>query len=173
MWKKTDGATPSGSAADTAASAPERVNTNRRSRSTASDPAVIGSTIVIKGDVSGSEDILVHGRVEGTVRLESHNVKVGESGNIAADVTAREIDVEGTVEGDLVGHEKIVVRASGQVAGNIKAPKVVLEEGSQFRGSVEMDVDAGSSAFGSSSFSSSSNVGNVSNIVDGDKKIAN
>jgi len=174
MWKKTDsGTNTSGAALDNAANATERVNTNRRQRSTASDAAVIGSSIVIKGDISGAEDILIHGRVEGTIRLESHNVKIGENGNIAADVTAREIDVEGNVEGDLIGHEKIVVRASGQVAGNIKAPKVVLEEGSQFRGSVEMDVDAnnGSSAFGSSAFSDSNSItGNVSNIVDSDKQ---
>ena len=115
---------------------------------------MIGATVVIKGDITGGEDILVQGRVEGTIRLDDHNLVVGPNGDISADVTAREIEIDGNIEGDITGHEKIIVRSSGRVKGNMKAPKVVLEEGSQFRGSVEMDVDAKATQTASSSVSS-------------------
>jgi cytoskeletal protein CcmA (bactofilin family) len=100
--------------------------------------AVIGSTITIKGDLSGEEDLLIEGRVEGKVELRRHSVTVGKNGQIKADIYAKNITVEGTVEGNLYGEEQLIVRQSGTVRGNIVSPRVALEDGSNFKGSIDM-----------------------------------
>ena len=101
--------------------------------------ATIGHTITVKGDISGEEDLIVHGKVEGKIRLQNNNVMVGESGRIKADVVAKVVSVEGTVEGNLAGQEKVVVRKSGTIHGNISAPRVTLEDGCKFTGSIDME----------------------------------
>jgi cytoskeletal protein CcmA (bactofilin family) len=104
--------------------------------------AVIGPTIRIKGDMSGDEDLLVEGLVEGTMELSKNQVTVGKEGRINAAITARLVEVEGRIDGDITGHEQVVLRRSGQVRGNIAAPRVTLEDGCRFKGSIDMDVDA-------------------------------
>jgi cytoskeletal protein CcmA (bactofilin family) len=100
--------------------------------------AVIGPTITIKGDLTGEEDLLIEGRVEGKVELRHHSVTVGKNGHIKADIYAKTITVEGTVEGNLYGEEQMIVRQSGTVRGNIVSPRVALEDGSNFKGSIDM-----------------------------------
>ena len=102
--------------------------------------ATIGASIFVKGDLTGEEDLVVQGRVEGTIRLSQNNVTVGARGRVKADVRARIISVEGQVEGNLYGEEKIVIRKSGRVKGNLVAPRVSLEEGSTFKGSIDMEA---------------------------------
>ena len=77
--------------------------------------------------------------MDGGVSNPSHRVIVGKSGRVKADVSARIIEVEGSVVGDLNGSERVVVAATGKVRGNIKAPRVSLENGAQFKGSIDMD----------------------------------
>jgi cytoskeletal protein CcmA (bactofilin family) len=101
--------------------------------------AIIGASIVLKGDVSGEEDLLIQGQVEGRVELKQHNVTIGKSGRVKADVLGKIISVEGEVHGNMYGEEKIVIRASGVLHGNIAAPRVILEEGAKFKGSIDMD----------------------------------
>lgn len=101
--------------------------------------AIIGHTVVIKGDLSGDEDMVIHGSVEGTIRLENHNVTVGQDGRVQASVDARVISVEGNVQGNLNGLEKVIVRKSGTVVGNITAPGVILEDGCKFTGKIDME----------------------------------
>ena len=100
--------------------------------------ALIGSTISIKGDLSGEEDLLIEGRLEGKVESRRHSVTVGKNGRIKGDIYAKTITVEGTVEGNLFGEEQLIVRQSGTVRGNIVAPRVALEDGSNFKGSIDM-----------------------------------
>jgi cytoskeletal protein CcmA (bactofilin family) len=100
--------------------------------------AVIGSTISIKGDLIGEEDLLIEGRVEGKVEFRRHSVTVGKNGRIKADIHGKTITVEGTVEGNLFGEEQLIVRQSGTVRGNIVSPRVALEDGSNFKGSIDM-----------------------------------
>lgn len=100
---------------------------------------MIGPTIVIKGTVSGDEDLTVQGRVEGTIDLGSHEVSVGESGKVNADITAKTVRIDGQVSGDIRGIEKVVISKSGNVHGNIIAPRVTLEDGAIFKGSIDMD----------------------------------
>ncbi|RPJ59011.1 MAG: polymer-forming cytoskeletal protein [Acidobacteria bacterium] len=101
--------------------------------------AIIGSSILIKGDVSGEEDLVVQGQVEGRIELRQHNVTVGKNGRVKADIWGKIISVEGEVIGNIYGEEKIVIRSSGVLHGNITAPRVTLEDGSKFKGSIDMD----------------------------------
>jgi cytoskeletal protein CcmA (bactofilin family) len=100
--------------------------------------ALIGATVVIKGDLAGEEDLLIEGRLEGKVESRRHKVTVGRNGRIKGDIYAKIITIEGTVEGNLFGEEQLVVRQSGNVRGNIVAPRVALEDGSNFKGSIDM-----------------------------------
>ena len=119
-----------------------------RSSAAASRPgecATVGPSIRIQGDMTGEEDLLVQGRIEGTVSLKNNLVTVGKDGHVNATVDARVIKIEGTVEGDLHGNEQVIVSRSGNVRGNIVAPRVTLEDGCRFKGSIDMDVaDSGS-----------------------------
>jgi cytoskeletal protein CcmA (bactofilin family) len=100
--------------------------------------AIIGATISIKGDLIGEEDLLIEGRVEGNVEFRHHSVTIGKNGRIKADIHGKAITVEGNVEGNLFGEEQLIVRQSGTVRGNIVSPRVVLEDGSNFKGSIDM-----------------------------------
>jgi len=100
--------------------------------------ATIGSSITIRGDVTGDEDLLIQGRVEGSINLKQHSVTVGQEGQVKADITGRVIAVEGRVEGNLRADEQVILRSSAFVQGDIVAPRVVLENGARFRGGVDM-----------------------------------
>lgn len=100
---------------------------------------MIGSSIVIKGTVSGDEDLVIQGQVEGNIELGKHEVTVGESGRVAADINAKTVRIDGEVTGDVSGGEKVVISKSGNVRGNIVAPRVTLEDGAIFKGSIDMD----------------------------------
>ena len=101
--------------------------------------AMIGSTIHIKGDISGGENLVIDGKVDGTVDLSAHELSVGKSGTVKADITAKTVRIDGEVQGDISGHEKVTVSKSGNVRGNIVAPRVTLEDGAKFKGSIDMD----------------------------------
>lgn len=101
--------------------------------------AVIGPGIDIDGAITGSENLLVEGRVKGSIELPSFEVTVGKSGRVAADITGRVIKIAGEVNGDLSGEERVVISGTGNVHGNVKAPRVVLEDGAIFKGSIDMD----------------------------------
>jgi cytoskeletal protein CcmA (bactofilin family) len=100
---------------------------------------MIGASISIKGELTGEEDLVIQGRFEGRVDLRQNNVTVGKSGHVKADIHGKIISVEGEVEGNLFGEEQIVIRRSGSVWGNITAARVSLEDGSKFKGSIDMD----------------------------------
>jgi cytoskeletal protein CcmA (bactofilin family) len=100
---------------------------------------MIGPSIIIKGEVSGEEDLLIQGKVEGTIQMANNEVAVGESGKVSADIQARVAKVDGEVTGDVTATEKVVISKSGNVRGNIVAPRVTLEDGAIFKGSIDMD----------------------------------
>ncbi len=103
--------------------------------------AIIGPKIRIKGDLSGDEDILIQGRVEGTIELKENILTIGENGLVKANAVAKSITIQGEVEGDLYGADNIVIRESANVRGNLVAPRVSLEDGAKFRGSIDMEAD--------------------------------
>lgn len=103
------------------------------------ETTTIGSSINIKGELSGGDNLVIQGKVEGTIKLQNNSVSVGEQGHIQADVFAKSITVEGELDGDLHGTEKVTISRSGRVKGNIIAPRVVLEDGASFKGSIDME----------------------------------
>lgn len=114
----------------------------------ASKAAIIGKAIHINGDISGDEDLIIEGRVDGKIRLDSHQVNIGRSGQVNANITAQVIKIAGQVRGDMTGTEKVIILKSGNVNGNIVAPRMTLEDGAIFKGSIEMNPSdpAGSQA---------------------------
>jgi len=107
--------------------------------STARGTAMIGKTITIKGDITGEESLVIEGRVDGTIHLKSNDLTIGQSGRVNANVTANVVRIDGEVTGDIVGIEKVVVTKTGKVHGNIVGPRVTLEDGAKFKGSIDMD----------------------------------
>ena len=107
------------------------------------EKAVIGASIQIKGEVTGEEDLRVNGQVEGKIELKRHRVTVGKSGRVKADLYGKVISVEGMVQGNLFGEDKVIIRQSGTVQGNVTSPRVTLEDGAKFKGRIEMDSQAG------------------------------
>lgn len=103
-------------------------------------PCVIGKGIEIKGNVSGSEDLLVLGHVEGHITLANH-ITVAEGGAISGDVTTRSISIDGEVSGTIQAEETIAINAAAKVAADLRAPRVMIEEGALFKGRIDMDVD--------------------------------
>jgi cytoskeletal protein CcmA (bactofilin family) len=101
--------------------------------------AIIGPGIHIIGEVTGEDNILIEGKVEGKIDLTDNEVTVGNSGRVNADVIAKTVKVAGQVRGDISGKEKVVISQSGNVRGNIIAPRVTLEDGAKFKGSIDMD----------------------------------
>lgn len=100
--------------------------------------AAIGPSISIKGEVTGDEDLLIEGRLDGSVDLKQHSVTVGPEGEVSADIVARVVTVAGRVDGNINAGEQAVLRRTAVVHGDIKAPRVVLEDGARFRGGVDM-----------------------------------
>ncbi|MCB0328699.1 MAG: polymer-forming cytoskeletal protein [Bdellovibrionales bacterium] len=101
--------------------------------------ATIGSSIVIKGEISGSEDLVIEGTLEGSVNLGENTVTVGGTAKVAANITARKIRVQGEVCGDLFGKEVVFVESTGKVLGNITSPRLSLEEGARLKGAIDTD----------------------------------
>lgn len=113
-----------------------------------SDAAVIGRSIQINGDLRGGEDLRIEGDVSGTVELKNSALTIGKEGRVKADVYARSIAVDGEIRGDLYAVERVSVHVNARVQGNIIAPKVSIEEGAHFKGSIEMDPAAVEKALG-------------------------
>ena len=107
-----------------------------------SNRALVGPSITITGGLAGEEDVMIQGRVDGTVEFRQHNVTVGEHGRVKADIYAREIRIEGLLEGNLYGETKVEISKTGKVTGNIQAPRVVMEDGCKFKGRIDMDASA-------------------------------
>ena len=109
---------------------------------------MIGSTVKILGEIISDENLVIEGEVEGTITLKDHELTVGPSGRIHANINAKIVKIDGLVDGDISGKEKVVISKSGNVRGNIVAPRVILEDGGRFKGSIDMGpaVSADSSA---------------------------
>ncbi len=134
MFKKSE---PDSARPDPVEPAPERPAAPSRPK----DTATIGPSISIRGDLVGEEDLVVQGQVEGTITLKQNLLTIGKDGKVNATVNARVVMVEGQVEGDLQGEEQVVLKKSADVRGNISAPRVTVEDGARFKGSIDMEGD--------------------------------
>ncbi len=114
--------------------------------------ASIGKSLYIKGELSGNEDLAIDGKVDGTIALNGYQVTIGETGRVAAEIRAKSVVVGGSVTGHITSDERVEVAATGTLVGDIRAPRVVLVDGSRFKGSINMDSGpAASKATGNSS----------------------
>ena len=107
------------------------------------DVVNIGKSVVIKGELNGSEDLTIEGRVEGKIELKDHVLTIGANGKIAAQVFAKALIVLGEVKGNIAASEKVDIRDGGSVEGDIVSPRVAIAEGAHFRGSVDMQRKSG------------------------------
>lgn len=124
------------------------VKASSPSRPGSTHVAVIGRSIRIDGDLRGEEDLKIDGDVNGTVQLRNNTLTIGDEGKISANVYAKAVTIDGCMDGDVFGFERVSIRKNAQVNGNITAPRVSLEDGAKFKGSIEMDPKAVEAAFG-------------------------
>jgi cytoskeletal protein CcmA (bactofilin family) len=106
----------------------------------------IGKSVVIKGELNGSEDLTIEGHVEGTIQLRDHVLTIGPNGRIKAQVFAKSVIVLGEVTGNVTASDKVDIRDNGSVDGDIISPRVAIAEGAHFRGSVDMQKKAAAPA---------------------------
>jgi cytoskeletal protein CcmA (bactofilin family) len=101
-------------------------------------PARIGKSVVIKGEVKGSEDLVVDGRVEGTVDLAESRLTIGPNADVAADLSAKDVLIQGHLQGNIVATGRVELRAGSTVEGDIRAMRLAIEDNAIFRGKVEL-----------------------------------
>ena len=157
MWKRDEAAKPGGQSQPSPAPAPvtpaapqvaaeaarpqpiTSVDTPRGLEKTVN----IGKSVIIKGELNGSEDLTIEGHVEGTIQLRDHVLTIGPNGKIKAQVFAKAVIVLGEVTGNVTASDKVDIRDNGSVDGDIISPRVAIAEGAHFRGSVDMQRKAG------------------------------
>jgi len=154
MWKRDEAVKPTGQTAGTpapapAAAVPPAAPSAVRPDASASprrDVVNIGKSVVIKGELNGSEDLTIEGHVEGKIELRDHVLTIGPNGKIKAELFAKSVIVLGEVIGNVTASEKVDIRDNGSVDGDIVSPRVAIAEGAHFRGSVDMQRGAGKQA---------------------------
>ena len=134
MWKKDEAPSTHASASPD----PVPVERRPRPRSPTLEVAVFGRKIKLIGEVTGQEDLVVEGHVEGSINLGSQAVTVGAEGRVDASIVGRTITIKGKVQGNLAAEEQIILLSSATVEGDIRAPRVTMEDGAIFRGSIDM-----------------------------------
>ena len=147
MWKRDESVKPAAPPASTpaaapSASAPAAPQANELRAQLGRDMVNIGKSVVIKGELSGSEDLTIEGHVEGRIDLRENVLTIGPNGKIKAEVFAKAVVVLGEVTGNVTASEKVDIRDNGSVDGDIASPRVAIAEGAHFRGSVDMQRGA-------------------------------
>ncbi len=104
--------------------------------------ASIGKSVVFKGDLSGDEDLEIEGRIEGQIQLPNHQLTIGAHGRVKAQIEAKTVVVVGHVSGNVTATERCEVQASGVVDGDIRAPRLLIQEGAVVNGNIEMGEKA-------------------------------
>jgi len=100
--------------------------------------AILGRSVIVKGQIYGREDLTIDGEVEGTVELQEHRLTIGPNGKVVATIKAREVVVLGTVHGNVETRDKIEIRKDAKVVGDIRTARIVIEDGAFFKGTVDI-----------------------------------
>jgi len=116
----------------------------------AGEQATIGKSLFVKGEVSGSESLYVDGKVEGTINLPGNRVTVGRNGQVAANITAREVVVLGKVRGNIQASDRVDIRSEGSLTGDVAAARISIEDGAYFKGGIDIRKPGDSKNSGSS-----------------------
>jgi cytoskeletal protein CcmA (bactofilin family) len=106
--------------------------------STAESQATIGKGLFIKGEISGSESLFVDGKIEGTINLPGNRVTVGRNGQVAANITAREVVILGKIRGNVSATDRVDIRAEGALNGDVAAARISIEDGAFFKGGIDI-----------------------------------
>jgi cytoskeletal protein CcmA (bactofilin family) len=106
----------------------------------------IGKSVIIKGELTGSEDLTIEGQVEGKIELKDNVLTIGPNGKIKAQVFAKIVIVLGEVQGNIAASERVDIRDNGSVDGDLASPRVAIADGAHFRGSIDMQKSGGRSA---------------------------
>jgi len=114
--------------------------------------ARLGSSLHVKGEISGNEDLLIDGTVEGLITLDERKLTVGASAKVTADIIAREVVVYGTVKGNLRAKDRIEIKKDGSVNGDLTTARIMIEDGAYFKGSVEIDRTSDKESSGANAF---------------------
>src|ERR1051326_4724978 len=105
--------------------------------------AHIGKSVLVRGELSGSEDLYIDGQVEGTIELRDHNLTVGPNGRVDANVNAKEVILLGSVKGNIRASERVEIRKSGSLVGDLVSARVTIEDGAYFKGSIDIQKAGG------------------------------
>jgi cytoskeletal protein CcmA (bactofilin family) len=141
MWKPNQPATPPPPSPDPVRSPAPTAGTGFESRSTAGAPgdqATIGKTLIVKGEISGTESLYIDGKVEGSINLPGNRVTVGRNGQVAATILAREIVVLGKIRGNCTATDRVDIRAEGSLTGDVIAARISIEDGAFFKGGIDI-----------------------------------
>lgn len=103
--------------------------------------SMIGTEVKIDGKISSEQNLVIEGAVKGSISAKNAEVPVGKSGSLTANISAKVVRIEGTVKGDICGSENVIIATTGNVLGNIDSPRVSLQDGAKFKGSITMDPD--------------------------------
>jgi cytoskeletal protein CcmA (bactofilin family) len=141
MWKRPDEAASPSPASPTpgAQPQPQQLPSLPPSRTTGGSSSHLGPSLAWEGKLSGDEDLLVEGQFRGEIQLPAHSVTIGGAGKVEGEVRANAIVVEGEVRGNLHAAQQVLVRATGRVLGDIRAPRVALDQGCRFKGAIDME----------------------------------
>ena len=107
------------------------------------DQATIGKSLVIKGEVTGSESLFIDGKIEGSINLPGNRVTVGRNGNVSANISAREIVVLGKVRGNATASDRVDIRSEGSLIGDVTAQRISIEDGAYFKGGIDIRKPTG------------------------------
>lgn len=118
--------------------------------------AHIGKSVVVKGELSGSEDLYLDGEVEGSIELREQSLTIGPNGKVRANIHAREVIVHGKVDGNVVATERVELKKSAVLMGDIATQRIVIEDGAYFKGGIDIKKDAKPAAKAESSYSAAS-----------------
>lgn len=102
------------------------------------EQATIGKSLIVKGEVSGSESLYIDGKVEGAINLPGNRVTVGRNGQVAANITAREVVVLGKVRGNIQASDRVDIRSEGSLTGDVAAARISIEDGAYFKGGIDI-----------------------------------
>jgi cytoskeletal protein CcmA (bactofilin family) len=149
MWDKTKPDTPQAAAPE-----PKNLLTNKKSTDAmrpldaTTDRATgwLGSSLHVKGDIIGTEDLLIEGSVEGVIQLDERKLTVGKTAKLTADINARDVVVYGYVKGNVRAKGRIEIKKDGSVIGNLTTAQIMIEDGADFKGSIEIDRSAAEEA---------------------------
>jgi len=109
--------------------------------SSSAHQTLLGGSVVLRGELSADEDLVIDGQFDGSINLKDHTLSVGQHGKVKADITARQVVVGGVVEGKISAKDKIEIRKTGHVVGDLLSAGVAIEEGAYFKGSIEIQRD--------------------------------